>query len=299
MLENGTTHESEVGKFPHTNLLLHKNGMTLEEMRPVIPMGKILVDADILNRQVWEFDTIQNSISETTGNFLPDTLIDDLGFSDLQWQLIVQQNAGAAVFLGAPGSHNGPIPLNEALGVIEVNTHINKNREVNPHNISISGVGMDTTGNIRTLACHFVQGENTGTYTLQQAHISGSDTEIPPVDYSHSTFHDISDEYHLITSAIPSKLDRIGFDETRLSAHVTQAQKDQTDNHKRALKVDLFRMNPRFGFTYYPNAGFEIDTNDFCTVRFDPKFSKANKYGMKFESEIHPWSISLPKQLVR
>jgi len=247
---------------------------------------------------------------EATGNLLPDGLIDQLGFSDLRWQLLKRHNALAGIFLGASTDTVGDISIKDALGVVEIRSMTDIVSKVDfrdpfallkivPQDIRVSGVVMDSIGAIRVVGCMYssVDYSSSSPAYLKGGEVSVSDLELPPVDYK-GTWHDITDQYKQCSKQIPSELFR-GIYET--ATLITSAQAAQTDSHTRALRLMGSGMSGLWlGLNYsgdYPNPGFILMREGQNQVlSFDPSRNGRSRYDIEFDipPDLPVWNISLP-----
>lgn len=109
------------------------------------------------NRVPSTLERIQALLQREVGAGLPQALIEQLGFTELRWQLVYNRHSLPYLFVGAPTTQDQPINLAEARGTIYLDRGGRSNLDgtVFVSDLGVAGVGRVSNGSARVLTARY------------------------------------------------------------------------------------------------------------------------------------------------
>lgn len=229
-------------------------------------------------------DSVLNAVSGATGRELPVDLAFQLGWDNYIWQMVYHMNALTAVYVGTDeGSGNTPIDLQQAKGIVTVDSRANDDELLHPVQVGFAGIATDTTGTPRVLRVEY----DVASGKARTVKVSISPQERPMAEaMSHPDDQHLSDR-HL--SPIPSDLRDWGISGTP----VTEAMVSEAAGHKKMLGgVKVVHSSDQHFYLddpVYQRRFFIEDDATWGTIG-----RHNGKYGDRRELE---WQVAFPTEL--
>jgi hypothetical protein len=272
--------------------LLFRPDATVSKVAKREYAGQLLDQEQAIPRRPVSIDRIQFALQDTVQAELDMELVFELGFAEMDWQLVDLPRSLYGLFLGKKNNDNNEaIRLSDAEGIIAVNTHLTPEGAIEFTAVDVAGVAPDTAGNNRVVSLRY----DATTHNLDHMAVSFGRARIEESYLTHP--------YHVRLIQLPTQPSLI--DHWRFTPHTTKvittdAMAAKTEGHTQALEIDF--TTRRFsrgdlgtaGMTEHEVTGFyeaATTTHQVIGVRNLPIDSRSDLQTV--------WEIAVPRQLTK